>query len=432
MNASNISRIALCQYGFMALPLAFAGLPLYIHAPDYYATSTGIPLAVIGTIILAVRLFDAIQDPFIGLLSNRYREFRQIIMIVSLVIMGIGFVMLFNPPQDFTRAWFAICLILTTTAFSILTINLNAMGSLWSRNSQDKVAITGWREAIGLAGLLGAAILPTFVNLKLYGLILSGLLTISGFFFWTWYKVYKSTLANNESSSPSRSFKELLDIPIFCFFLVYGLSMLASTFPAVLILFFVRDLLNAEYLTGLFLFLYFLSGAFSMPLWQALSRKTDKLTAWIFAMGLAVITFVWAYSLGSGDIYAYATICILSGLALGAELALPPALLSELIDLRKRQPHTSFYFSLHAFLFKGSMALGSGIAFFIIGQSSFTPEATNSPDSLDVLSFTYALLPCIIKCVAILTALFLFKSILNGKTNEKSVINHNYRYHHGN
>ena len=44
------------------------------------------------------------------------------------------------------------------------------------------------------------------------------------------------------------------------------------------------------------------------------------------ALALALLVFAWAGLLGPGDTWAYGLICVLSGFALGADLALPPSL----------------------------------------------------------------------------------------------------------
>ena len=58
-----LRKPSLIRYGFFALPLAFAGLPLYMHMPDLYAREFGLNLAVLGTVLLVIRLIDAVQDP---------------------------------------------------------------------------------------------------------------------------------------------------------------------------------------------------------------------------------------------------------------------------------------------------------------------------------------------------------------------------------
>ena len=66
------SQKLLFCYAIIALPLAFAGLPLYIHIPDFYIRQFGLNIGILGVVLLFVRLFDAIQDPFIGYICDKY------------------------------------------------------------------------------------------------------------------------------------------------------------------------------------------------------------------------------------------------------------------------------------------------------------------------------------------------------------------------
>ncbi|MEM9468944.1 MAG: MFS transporter [Pseudomonadota bacterium] len=434
-----ISRLNLFYYGALAIPLSFAGLPLYLHAPDFYAAELGLSLTLIGTIVLIVRLFDAIQDPIIGYLSDKYSHLRRPIMLSSLGLLIASFLMVFHPPAVSTTllmAWFLISLVLASTAFSILGINLNSLGSLWSEDRVEKTRITSTRESLGILGLIFAAILPQLLNLQSMAYILAVLCVVTGFLFILWTKNFPEII--DKTTAFNFSLHKLANSEAQKYFIVFAISMLASSIPGVLVIFFVRDLIGAENLTGLFLILYFFSGIVSMPLWQKIAAKKNKVVAWFVSMILAIVTFIWAFFLGEGDVVAYALVCIFSGLALGAELALPPAILSEIIDKEKDQAQTGLYFSAQAFILKGSFALGSGLAFLLLGQSDFVPKTSNSVEALQALSFAYALLPCLIK---IISAFLLFNWMIRdhssltffneGNNNENKITHSNSRrsYH---
>ena len=64
------SKRALAAYAAAGLPLAAAALPVYVHAPKFYA-ELGLDLALIGVLLLAVRVLDAVSDPLLGLLADR-------------------------------------------------------------------------------------------------------------------------------------------------------------------------------------------------------------------------------------------------------------------------------------------------------------------------------------------------------------------------
>ena len=140
----------------MAFPLAFAGIPIYLHAPDFYASEFGVSLTTLGAILLLLRIIDAIQDPLIGHFSDRLPVWRRQILLVGVCMLAGGFWMIFHPSASMVIAWFAIAVFICTTGFSIVSINFQALGGLWHASESQRTKITGLREGIGLLGLLAA------------------------------------------------------------------------------------------------------------------------------------------------------------------------------------------------------------------------------------------------------------------------------------
>ena len=88
------------QFGYAApaLLLTMSGLPLYVHAPKFYADTTGMSLAVMGLVLLLARLFDAFTDPLIGLLSDRGNpHLRRLTIVMAAPLFGLGMLLLFHP-----------------------------------------------------------------------------------------------------------------------------------------------------------------------------------------------------------------------------------------------------------------------------------------------------------------------------------------------
>ena len=391
-------------YGVLAFPLAFAGLPLYIHAPDFYVTGQGVSLALMGAILLVLRIFDAVQDPFIGYLCDRYAHVRGAITIGALTAMAGAFLMLYHPPQSLTAAWFAVSVAIATLAFSVLAISMNAAGSLWSRDTKEKTAITSVRESYGIAGLFLATIFPAAIAsitgqesaYNFYGYLAAGVIVLCGAVYLFWLS------GRDLPKMPPQKFTWVLPRGRIAAVLgVYAASILASSLPAVLVLFFIRDRLDAEPWAGLFLALYFAAGIIAMPFWKAAASRIGKEKTWAAAMIFAIAVFGWAFFLGQGDLIAYGIICILSGAALGAELSIPPSILSDLIDEEGLESNTATYFSYAAFLSKAMLAVATAGGFFLLDAADFVPAGENSPDALFMLSFVYAGLPLLIKAGAV-------------------------------
>src|SRR5687768_4858736 len=113
MAGEQTGRLHLLRYGALGVPLAFAGLPVYVHVPKFYADSLQLSLGLLGSILLIIRLCDAFIDPLIGLVSDRLRHHRRLIMIAMAPLLLIGYIALFNPPAwsgAYAVAWLVMCL----------------------------------------------------------------------------------------------------------------------------------------------------------------------------------------------------------------------------------------------------------------------------------------------------------------------------------
>lgn len=399
-----VNRWKLLQYGLIALPLSFAGLPIYLHAPDFYAVRMHIPIEVIGAALLFLRLFDALQDPIIGSVSDRLYRHRGSIIILGSIMLAGGMWMIFHPKSDFALFWLCLSVLICTTGFSVVSINVQALGGLWRVKAEDVTRVMGAREAIGLCGLLIASITPPIL-LKIYDsdtafhYLTLGFLPLMASCCWVFSRWIKSVPISRPRRGLSLSFKDIFgEKKTRLFFGGYLLATIASSIPATLIIFYVRDYLQAESLLGMFLLLYFLSGAVAMPMWNAIARNFSTILSWWLSMILACLTFVWAFALSPGDIVGYSIVCIMSGVAVGANLALPSAIAADILAEKTHQRAASRYYSLMALLAKSSLALATGIALPLLGLSGYQPGEITSGYLMPI---AYALVPCGIQVLAI-------------------------------
>lgn len=405
-----IDRINLLRYAFMAWPLAFMGLPLYIYVPDFYMRSQHLSFGMIALILFSVRGLDAFIDPFLGMLSDRLSKRRLSVITAGSFILIAGVNALMNPPAHYTAAWFAVSLAAATFSFSLLTINLQSLGSLWSTDEQDRVRINIWREGFGIVGLVTGAIIPSLLmarypadhSLSLFGIFQSVMLMLGLVGLCAWSRAADMPLVQSGNQKPAWRWSSFQN-GYARFFITYGLSMLASAIPAVLVLSFIRGYVSdTSAWAGIFLFIYFISALIALPVWQRLSHSFGKFNLWLCAMALATGSLSLCLLMPKGDTTFYAIICFLSGIALSAELALPPGILSDMLHHGSDQERTSTYFSIMVFITKATLALGSAFIFLVLDINDLQPTSSIPPS---LLVFLYAGLPCLIKAVAIFAGL---------------------------
>ena len=404
------------RYGALGAPLAFAALPLYVLLPNHYAGQLGVPLAGLGLVLLGTRALDAVVDPWLGRWVDRGLALpKPRVMAAAWVaagLMALGFVALFFPPAGSANtllAWCAAALVVTCLGYSALGVLHQAWGARLGGGAATQARIVSWREGMALAGVLGASILPALAGIPV---MVASCLVLLVLGLWALGQAPIQTRPPAQDSRSGAATAGKPTVPAlswalpwhgaaFCrLMVVFVLNGVASAIPATLVVFFIRDRLQAPAWEPLFLGSYFAAGALSMPLWVRAVARFGLLRCWLAGMGLAVAAFVWAARLGAGDSVAFIAICLCSGAALGADLAIPGALLATVID---RAGHAlrfeGSYFGWWTCANKLNLALAAGLSLPALQALGYAPGSTSAP-ALSALALVYAALPCVLKLAA--------------------------------
>ncbi|MBK8064831.1 MAG: MFS transporter [Betaproteobacteria bacterium] len=393
---------ALAAYGLLALPLATAALPIYVHLPNLYGGVLGMNLALLGAVLLAARLADACIDPLLGALNDRMQKPRLLIAL-GMLLMTAGVAMAFNPPQqrELLGVWLAAALVPIYLGYSMASISYMAWGALLGDTPHQRTRVTAFREGLGLAGVVLASVLPGLLGAEIdqglarFSLLLAALAVVCSAV--TLLGAPRPPAGARQPFALRALFEPFANPRFTPLFAVFILNGIASALPATLVLFFVNDVLQLPRDGGVFLAVYFLAGAASLPLWVACARRFGKPRAWLAAMLGAVLAFAGALFLGPGDLAGFMAVCVLSGLALGADLALPPAMLADAIHEADDAPRAGAYFGLWNFATKLNLALAAGLALPLLQWFDYVP---GDAGSVQPLQFAYCLLPCLFKLAA--------------------------------
>ncbi|WP_426305621.1 MFS transporter [Acidovorax facilis] len=395
-------------YGLLGLPLAFVALPLYVLLPNHYAREFGMPLATLGAVLLAARLFDAFTDPLLGRLADHLfgRSVRAVLAVgaVSAAVLALGLTSLFFPlvrGADALVAWALVALLITYVAYSQLSIAHQSWGARLGGDELQRGRIVAWREGAALVGVVLASVLPALLGLPVMLSVFAVALLLG---WWCWTLAPRPVLQEAGVYRPPQrtslwrpwgrpAFRRLLA--------VFMLNGIASAIPATLVLFFIQDRLQAPPAQEpMFLAAYFVCAALSIPLWLRAVARWGLARTWLAGMLLAIAVFVWTAFLGAGDVLPFLVVCALSGVALGTDLALPSALLAGVIAAEGDSgQHEGAYFGWWNFATKLNLALAAGLALPLLGWLGYSP-GTRSDDGLQTLGLAYAVLPCVLKFTA--------------------------------
>jgi GPH family glycoside/pentoside/hexuronide:cation symporter len=105
-----------------------------------------------------------------------------------------------------------------------------------------------------------------------------------------------------------------------------------------------------------------------------------------------------------GAVAPFFCVCVLTGMALGADLALPPAMQADVIDLdslRTGKSRAGLFFAVWSMATKLALACAVGFSFPVLDLLGFRPGAANDPTAILALAVIYAGVPTVLKLIAI-------------------------------
>ncbi len=414
MTSGRQPRRVLLAYAAPAIPLAALSLPAYIFMPTFYVESLGLGLGAVGAVLLAARLWDVVTDPLVGVLSDRIGwrwGRRRPLVIAGLPLVALAVWMLFRPPDDAGLVHLVGWSFVLHLGWTLMILPLSAMGAELSADYNERSRIAGYREAAVLVGTVVALALPVVVGGA--GVPAGQALSIVAAFVVVGLPLGVLAFAAavpdppvvEEWRRPSGGLAVLWgNRPLRRLIAAHLVNSTANALPATLFLLFVTHGLGLAEQAGAFLLIYFVAGIAAVPLWVWLGRRLGKHRAWALAMLIACGAFVLVPFLGPGAGLAFALIVVVTGLCLGADLVLPSAIQADVVDvdrLMSGHRRAGLLFALWGMITKLSLALAVGIAFPLLDVAGFQEQGDNSPEALLALALLYAVLPVILKLIAI-------------------------------
>ncbi len=411
MNTQKLTPFTLISYAATAIPLAMLGLPLYIYLPTFYAQHTELGIALVGSILFISRLTDVITDPLVGLYSDRfqsrYGRRKPFMLVGSLLLLG-SFYALIHPPTHYTSLWLLVFSMIVYLGWSIISIPYLAWSAEITTDYHEKTRLSAARELFGIIGALGALLIPYLYSVSEDAQ--SSLDLLYAAFIMSLAILFPLTLlGTKERIAPTTEQVTLQKIialwkknpSLYTLQSAFTLNSLANALPATLFLFYVELVLQEASKTGMLLLLYFVSGIIGLPFWSMMARKIGKTKSWQSSMVLASLAFVFVPFLDSNDLVLFAMITFISGLSLGADMALPASIQTDVVQKIQTDRHSyaGVLFGIWAMLTKFALALAVGLGFVILGAVGFEPEAPTSL-ALSTLSLLYGGMPVLLKMLS--------------------------------
>ncbi len=121
----------------------------------------GINPALAGTVALVSKLWDGINDPLVGMISDRLNTRwgrRRPLFLFGAIPFALGFFLLFSVPPIANQTWLAIyygvIFMVFDTMFTILNVPYTALAAELTDDYDERSTLAGWRTGVAIMAAL--------------------------------------------------------------------------------------------------------------------------------------------------------------------------------------------------------------------------------------------------------------------------------------
>ncbi len=347
--------------------------------------------------------WDAINDPLVGLLSDRINSKwgrRRPFLLWGAIPFGLGFIILWWAPsfenQFALAAIVTLAFMLSDTFQTIVAVPLYALTPEITLDYDERTSLTGYRMFFNLlASLVTAVAAPAIVDsvlasgatqqqgymvvAMLFGsLAVIPLLLI--FFFIRERKRSQQEIEQGESARLLESIRMAWgNIPFRFATGLYMLNWITFDLVALALPFFITYWISRGNLLDKALGLPVESAVFALllitsvlmlPFWVWMSNRFNKHIAYMIGMSFWAIVQLLIFTIQPGQITYILVLSVLAGISVSTAHVLPDALFPDVIEwdeLRTRRRQEGIYYGIKNFIRKMTGALAIFIALQVLG-----------------------------------------------------------------
>ncbi len=375
--------------------------------------STSIPLAIImffqlyfltdvaglrpdlaGWAVGIGRIWDAVNDPLFGLVSDRIRTRwgrRRVLLLFGAVPLGVSFAMMWLvPPWGplALTAYYAVAFILFDTIFTAVHVGYNALTPELTPDYDERSSLNGYRMVFNIAGTLGAIIFATVLGWTiddprvLFAIVGVGLglvsivppLIVFGVTQERPSEEHPDPLPVREAFKATRGNRP--------FWLVMGLYLFSWTTASILaavLVYFATYYMGVPDQANYFVLIAQGSAILFIPLWVWVARRLDKRRAFILGTLSWIVVLLGLLVLQPHQVTLAYVLAALAGSGIATAYVIPWSMVPDIIEydqIQTGQRREGSYYAFASFFQK----LATGAAIWAMGQAlAFTGYITPAP-----------------------------------------------------
>ena len=154
-----ITLLTRLLYGFGSIAYGVKDNGFRVFLLIFYNQVVGLPATMVAAAVMTAMLLDCLIDPVIGHVSDNFRSRwgrRHPFMYVSALPVALSFLLLWNPPMDWSQTgqfWYLVTVaVIIRTVISLYEIPSSAMSAELTQDYTERSRMLGWRFFFGWWG----------------------------------------------------------------------------------------------------------------------------------------------------------------------------------------------------------------------------------------------------------------------------------------
>jgi glycoside/pentoside/hexuronide:cation symporter, GPH family len=349
----------------------------------YLTDVVGLSASIAGTVVLIGKLWDGVNDPLVGILSDRTRSRwgrKRVYLLYGALPFALSFALLWRLPLSASPAvTFALAcgaILLFATAYSLVAVPYMALVPVMTRDYDERTELIGFRAMLSAVGTIAGGAIALLVSrgdgvaasLQTMSLAFAVVCALAILVAAVSVRGVEAVGGADIARVPLRRYLDLAREPNVATLLWFKLLGAVATGSLTAALpFFAEHVIGDTGVASFALAIYTVAAASLIPVVSRLTHRFDKrylLTATNVAAAVVLVTI--AFMLQANATVPFLIGSGLLGAALSAYLLIPPSFVPDLVEwyqYERGERHESVFFGLWMTIHQ----IGLGIAGFVLG-----------------------------------------------------------------
>ncbi|MEH1874333.1 MFS transporter [Nostoc sp.] len=406
-------------------PAITASISLF-HLLIFFTNVAGIPAGLAGSILMIGKIWDGVNDPLVGFLSDKTKSRRWgrrlPWMFYGAIPFGIFFFLQWIVPRFSANQsdniwplfWYYVVIgVLSQSFYTVVNLPYTAMTPELTQDYDERTSLNSYRFTFSIGGsilslILGLIILSKIANIQQAYLVLAAVCTVISILglYWCVFGVRDRILAFEskriQTEEPaSLSFFEQLKIvfsnrPFLFVVGIYLFSWLGVQITASIIPYFVVYCMGLKFESDgqIMLITVQATALLMLFVWEALSKKIGKKVVYFLGMSLWIIAVAGLFFLQPGQIVLMYVMAVMAGIGVSTAYLIPWSMIPDVIELDELQTgqrREGIFYGFMVLLQKFGLAFGLFLVGNALQVAGFKASVAGSPPPIQPESALFAI-----------------------------------------